>query len=77
MGTKGSSTKCERPVPPLNRLEDRIRTLSERLLQADGEEFQRLAVELRAAITEHVERIRSRLAQYPLADDRRSPKREP
>jgi hypothetical protein len=49
-------------------LEDRIRTLSEELLQAEGEEFQRLALELRAAITEHIERIRSRLAQYPLAD---------
>jgi hypothetical protein len=64
-------------VEPQNRLEDRIRTLSAKLLQAEDEEFQRLAVELRAAITEHIERIRSRLAQYPLADDRRSPKRNP
>jgi ElaB/YqjD/DUF883 family membrane-anchored ribosome-binding protein len=64
-------------VPPQNRLEDRIRTLSEELLQADGEEFQRLAVELRAAITEHIDRMRSRLAQYPLAVDRRSQKRDP
>jgi hypothetical protein len=64
-------------VPPHNRLEDRIRSLSEELLQAEGEEFQRLAVELRAAITEHIARIRSRLAQYPVADDRRSEKRDP
>lgn len=64
-------------MPRHNRLEDRIRTLSEELLQAEGEEFQRLALELRAAITEHIERIRSRLAQYPLADDRRSEKDEP
>ena len=59
-------------VSTLNRLEDRIRTLSERLLEAEGEEFHRVALELRAAISEHIERIRSRLAQYPLADDRRS-----
>jgi hypothetical protein len=51
--------------------------LSEELLQAEGEEFQRLALELRAAITEHIERIRSRLAQYPLANDRRPEKDEP
>jgi hypothetical protein len=53
-------------------VEDRIRSLSEKLLQTDGEEFQRLALELRATITEHIERIRSRLADYPLADDGRS-----
>jgi len=64
-------------VEPLNRLEDRIRTLSEELLRAEGEEFQRLALELRAAINAHIERIRARLAQYPVADDRRSQKRDP
>ena len=60
------------PVQPLNRLEDRIRLLSEQLLKAEGEEFEHIAVELRAAINEHIERIRARLRQYPLADDRRS-----
>lgn len=59
-------------MQPLKRLEDRIRLLSEQLLQAEGEEFERIAVELRAAINEHIERIRARLRQYPLADDRRS-----
>ena len=59
-------------MPTANRLEDRIRTLSEKLLKAEGKEFHRLAVELRTAITEHIERIRVRLAQYPVADDRRS-----
>jgi hypothetical protein len=29
-------------------------------------------VELRSAITEHIERIRARLVKYPLADERRS-----
>ena len=65
------------PVQPLNRLEDRIRTLSEELLRAEGEEFQRVAVELRAAITEHIARIRSRLVEYPLSDERRSEDGEP
>jgi hypothetical protein len=60
-------------VPRSNRLEDRIRTLSELLVTAEGDEFQRLAVELRSAISEHIERIRKRLRQYPLADDKRSP----
>jgi len=55
-----------------NRLEDRIRTLSKKLVEAEGVEFERIALELRTAIREHVERIRARLAQYPLADDRRS-----
>lgn len=77
MGTAGSSTKCERPVQPLNRLEDRIRTLSEELLRAEGDEFQRIAIELRAAISAHIERIRSRLAEYPQSDDRRSQEGEP
>ena len=76
-GATVSSTNCGHPVPPQNRLEDRIRTLSEKLLQADGEEFQLLAVELRSAIKEHIERMRSRLAQYPLGGDRRSQKRGP
>ena len=56
-------------MPTANRLEDRIRTLSEKLVKAEGKEFHRLAVELRTAITEHIERIRVRLAQYPVADD--------
>lgn len=71
-GTRTSSTNCERPVQPLNRLEDRIRTLSEELLRAEGEEFQRIAMELRATITAHIERLRSRLAEYPLPNNRRS-----
>lgn len=59
-------------MQPANRLEDRIRTLSEKLLHAEGQEFQRLVLELRACLTEHIERIRNKLAQYPVADDRRS-----
>lgn len=64
-------------MEPLNRLEDRIRTLSEELLRAEGDEFGRIAIELRAAITAHIDRIRSRLAEYPLSDDRRSQGGEP
>ena len=54
------------------RLEDRIRALSEKLSEAEGERFHQLALELRTAITEHVERIRARLPRYPIVDDRRS-----
>jgi hypothetical protein len=54
------------------RLEDQIRILSKKLLLAEGEDFHNLAAELRAAIAEHVKRMRTRLNQYPLADDRRS-----
>ena len=57
---------------PEKRLEDQIRILSKKLLLAEGEDFHDLAAELRAAIAEHVKRIRTRLNQYPLADDRRS-----
>lgn len=39
-------------VPHSNRLEDRIRNLSEKLVEAKGEEFHRLSVELRSAITD-------------------------
>jgi signal transduction histidine kinase len=53
------------------RLEDHIRTLSEKLTKAQGEEFHQLALELRTAISDHVGRIRARLPRYPLADDRR------
>ena len=57
-----------------NRVEDRIRTLSARLVETEeeGDEFLRLASELRAAITEHIEHIRARLAKYPLGTDRRT-----
>jgi hypothetical protein len=53
------------------RLEDHIRTLSEKLAKAQGEEFHQLALELRTAISDHVGRIRARLPRYPVADDRR------
>jgi hypothetical protein len=53
-------------------LEDRIRYLSESLLKAEGEEFHRLAAELRTALSEHITRIRNRFGQYPVGDDRRS-----
>jgi hypothetical protein len=71
-------SKSLRSVTSPRRLEDRIRTLSEELVgaDADDEEFHRLAAELRTALTEHVKRIRNRLQQYPLADDRRSSKKK-
>jgi hypothetical protein len=62
-------------VSRTNRLEDKIRNLSEKLLEAEGEEFHRLASELRTALTEHIERIRARMLLYPLgAHEKRKPK---
>ena len=53
------------------RSEDRIRSLSEKLLKAEGEEFYRLAAELRAAISKHIEGVRTKLAEYPPPHHRR------
>ena len=58
---------------PSDRLEDRIRSLSQKLVEADGEQFHLLAAELRTAITEHIERLRTRLLKYPLDDEKRNP----
>jgi hypothetical protein len=45
------------------RLEDRIKELSRKLLEADGGavQFQQIAVELQNAIAEHTRRARERL----------------
>jgi hypothetical protein len=57
-------------VPLYLRLEDRIRSLSEKLVEAEGKEFQRLAIELRTAISEYVERLKT-LSRYPSVHRRR------
>jgi hypothetical protein len=56
---------------PRHRLEDRIRSLSKKLVEAEGKEFQRLAIELGTAISEYVERFRTRSSQYPWVHSRR------
>jgi signal transduction histidine kinase len=53
------------------RSEDRIRSLSEKLLKAEGEEFYSLAAELRAAISKHIDGVRTKLAEYPAPHHRR------
>ncbi len=58
-------------MPRYLRLEDRIRSLSKKLVEAQGKEFQRLAIELRAAISEYIERFRTRLSQFPSVHSRR------
>ena len=60
-------------MPRSNRLEDRIRSLSEDLVKAEGEDFHRIASELQTALSEHVERMRLKLSLYPLSGDRRTP----
>jgi len=56
-------------VSDSRRLDDRIRELSQELLRAEGEEFQRIAAELRSTISEQVERIRATSLEH----GRRSP----
>ncbi len=56
----------------MRRLEDRIRSLCARAIQTEGEEELRpLLNELRAALRDHVERIRKRFGDYPAAIERR------
>lgn len=52
-------------MPRYLRLEDRIRSLSKKLVEAEGKEFQRLAIELRTALSEYIQRFRTRLSHYP------------
>jgi hypothetical protein len=61
------------PVSPTRRIEDHIRSLCKKLVEAnDSEEFRTLAMELRASLSEHIGRMRHRLGDYPLATERRS-----
>jgi hypothetical protein len=55
------------------RLEDRIRDLCAKLIVAgDGKpEFESLAHELREALRKYTERIRAKLRDYPIANERR------
>jgi hypothetical protein len=56
------------------RREDRIRELCEKLItcKSDGPEFQEIALELRASLAEHIERMRAKLTDYPVDNERRS-----
>jgi len=58
-------------MPRCLRLEDRIRSLSKKLVEAEGKDFQHLAIELRTAISEYIARFRTRLSQYPSIHSRR------
>jgi hypothetical protein len=54
------------------RLEDRIREQCSRLITCENDEFKQLAVELRVSLSEHIERLRAKLVDYPAAIERRS-----
>src|SRR5207249_5812405 len=55
------------------RMEDKIRKLSELLLQAkDDQEMSRTLAELRVALRQHVEQLRARMASYPIMVERRT-----
>ena len=56
----------------MRRVEDKIRKLSAQLLAAEeDEELRPMLVELREALHQHIERLRARLANYPIVIERR------
>lgn len=56
----------------MRRVEDKIRKLSAKLLAAEeDEELRSMLVELREALHQHIERLRARLADYPIVVERR------
>jgi hypothetical protein len=60
-------------VPPLRRMEDKIRSLCEQILAGnDDQEHVSLIVELRESLHQHVQRLRAKLAEYPATAERRA-----
>jgi len=56
----------------MRRVEDKIRRLSAELLAVEeDEELRPKLVELREALHQHIERLRARLASYPIVVERR------
>jgi hypothetical protein len=56
----------------MRRVEDKIRKLSAQLLAAQEDaELRPMLVELREALHQHIERLRARLADYPIVMERR------
>ena len=54
------------------RLEDRIRTLCQKLIESDDAEFESVAMELRSALKEHIGLIRGRLRVFSILSERRT-----
>ena len=56
----------------MRRVEDKIRKLSAQLLAVEeDEELRPMLVELREALHQHIQRLRARLADYPIVVERR------
>jgi hypothetical protein len=56
----------------MRRVEDKIRRLSAQLVAVEeDEELRPMLVELREALHQHIERLRARLANYPIVIERR------
>jgi hypothetical protein len=56
----------------MRRVEDKIRKLSAQLLAGEEDkELGPMLVELREALHQHIERLRARLADYPIVVERR------
>lgn len=54
-------------------MEDKIRRLSQEVIEAEdgSESLQAALVELRSAISKHVENLRHQISEYPVKKDRR------
>lgn len=63
-------------MAPLRRMEDQIRSLCQKAINSDenSEEFRTSILDLRAAISTHIDELRLKLKKYPLAQERRSTK---
>jgi hypothetical protein len=57
----------------MRRMEDKIRNLCKLIVSAKGDdEANVIVVELREALHQHIERLRERVADYPIVTERRS-----
>lgn len=57
------------------RMEDRIRQLCEQTVaEKDPKKLRRILLELQNALHQHIGRIRQKLADYPVAIERRNPR---
>jgi hypothetical protein len=55
----------------MRRTEDKVRSLCTQILAVKDDELRPILVELRDALHQHVERLRGRLLEYPIALERR------
>lgn len=61
-------------VPPTRRIEDYIRSLCQKLIEAEegSEEFKTISSELQAVLSKQIGQIRTRFKDFPQAQERRT-----